>query len=154
MVKINGREKHFLEKLAGIRTEQLRWLRRFNMGIATFVIIGQVSLHSPRIIEILKSFQVANTLMPLAAFSLFGSENMGMVSASRVFPALSFFGMLVDPLISLPQLLRYDVCYSQRAELTPTTVRSLLQSHLGVVFIPSCLPKRKQLRYSPILRSL
>ncbi|KAF8440807.1 P-loop containing nucleoside triphosphate hydrolase protein [Boletus edulis BED1] len=89
VVKINGHEKHFLTKLEGIRTEQLRWLRKFNMGVATFVIVGQV----------------ANTVMPLAAFSLFGHENMGMIPASRVFPALSFFGLLVDPLISLPQLL-------------------------------------------------
>jgi ABC-type multidrug transport system fused ATPase/permease subunit/acyl-CoA synthetase (AMP-forming)/AMP-acid ligase II len=89
VVKINGREKHFLAKLEGIRTEQLHWLRKFNTGVATFVIVGQV----------------ANTVMPLAAFSLFGHENMGKIAASRVFPALSFFGMLVDPLISLPQLL-------------------------------------------------
>ena len=47
--------------------------------------------------------------MPLAAFSLFGHENMGNISSSRVFPALSFFSMLVDPLISLPQLLKYVV---------------------------------------------
>ena len=47
--------------------------------------------------------------MPLAAFSLFGHENMGMIPSSKVFPAISFFGMLVDPLISLPQLLRYDI---------------------------------------------
>jgi len=44
--------------------------------------------------------------MPLAALSLFGHE-MGTVSAARVFPAISFFAMLVDPLIALPQLLRY-----------------------------------------------
>lgn len=63
------------------------------------------------IVEALKScLQVANTVMPLAAFSLFGHENMGTIPAPRVFPALSFFGMLVDPLISLPQLLRYVVC--------------------------------------------
>lgn len=43
MVKINGLEKHFLAKLEGIRTEQLRWLRKFNMGVATFVIVGQAS---------------------------------------------------------------------------------------------------------------
>ncbi|KAI9462255.1 P-loop containing nucleoside triphosphate hydrolase protein [Boletus coccyginus] len=89
VVKINGREKHFLAKLEGIRTEQLHWLRKFNMGVATFVIVGQVT----------------NTVMPLAAFSLLGHENMDAISSSRVFPALSFFGMLVDPLILLPQLL-------------------------------------------------
>ncbi|KAI9462258.1 P-loop containing nucleoside triphosphate hydrolase protein [Boletus coccyginus] len=89
VVKNNGREKHFLARLEGIRTEQLRWLRTFNMGVATFVIVGQIT----------------NTVMPLAAFSLFGHENMGKIPSSKVFPALSFFGMLVDPLISLPQLL-------------------------------------------------
>ncbi|KAG9315666.1 hypothetical protein JVU11DRAFT_3312 [Chiua virens] len=89
VVKINGREKHFLTMLESIRTEQLGWLRKFNTGVTIFVIVGQIS----------------NTAMPLAAFSLFGHENMGLIPASRVFPALSFFGMLVDPLIALPQLL-------------------------------------------------
>ncbi|KAF8838120.1 P-loop containing nucleoside triphosphate hydrolase protein [Paxillus ammoniavirescens] len=89
VVKINGWEDHFLGKLEGIRTEQLRWLRQFNTGVAAFVIVGQIT----------------NTVMPLAAFSLFGHEHMGTVPGSRVFPALSFFGMLVDPLIALPQLL-------------------------------------------------
>ncbi|KAF9229004.1 P-loop containing nucleoside triphosphate hydrolase protein [Gyrodon lividus] len=89
VVKINGWEDHFLAKLEGIRTEQLRWLRQFNTGVAAFVIVGQIT----------------NTVMPLAAFSLFGHEHMGTIPSSRVFPALSFFGMLVDPLIALPQLL-------------------------------------------------
>ncbi|KAI6044220.1 P-loop containing nucleoside triphosphate hydrolase protein [Pisolithus marmoratus] len=89
VVKINGWEDHFLAKLQGIRSEQLRWLRQFNTGVACFVIVGQVT----------------NTLMPLAAFSLFGRENMGIVPSARVFPALALFGMLVDPLIALPQLL-------------------------------------------------
>ncbi|KAH7911100.1 P-loop containing nucleoside triphosphate hydrolase protein [Hygrophoropsis aurantiaca] len=89
IVKINAREDHFLGKLEGIRTEQLRWLKQFNTGVACFVIVGQIT----------------NTVMPLAAFSLFGHENMGKVPSARVFPALSFFGMLVDPLIALPQLL-------------------------------------------------
>ena len=56
--------------------------------------------------------------MPLAAFSLFGHENMGDIPAAKVFPALSFFGMLVDPLISLPQLLRHVPGYFRRVELT------------------------------------
>ncbi|KAG6334434.1 hypothetical protein ID866_4655 [Astraeus odoratus] len=89
VVKVNGWEDHFLNKIEGIRNEQLRWLRRFNTGVACFVIVGQIT----------------NTLMPLAAFSLFGKENMGVIPSARVFPALSFFGMLVDPLIALPQLL-------------------------------------------------
>ncbi|KAI6120491.1 P-loop containing nucleoside triphosphate hydrolase protein [Pisolithus croceorrhizus] len=89
VVKINGWEDHFLAKLQGIRSEQLRWLGQFNTGVACFVIVGQVT----------------NTLMPLAAFSLFGRENMGIVPSARVFPALALFGMLVDPLIALPQLL-------------------------------------------------
>ncbi|KAI6023743.1 P-loop containing nucleoside triphosphate hydrolase protein [Pisolithus microcarpus] len=89
VVKINGWEDHFLAKLQGIRSEQLRWLRQFNTGVACFVIVGQVT----------------NTLMPLAAFSLFGRENMGILPSARVFPALALFGMLVDPLIALPQLL-------------------------------------------------
>ena len=89
VVKINGWEDHFLAKLEGIRNAQLGWLRQFNTGVACFVIVGQIT----------------NTLMPLAAFSLFGRENMGQISAARVFPALSLFGMLVDPLIALPQLL-------------------------------------------------
>ncbi|EIW85846.1 P-loop containing nucleoside triphosphate hydrolase protein [Coniophora puteana RWD-64-598 SS2] len=89
IIKINGLEEHFLEKLQGIRTEQLKYLRMFNTGVACFVIVGSIT----------------NTVMPLAAFSLFGAVHMGQVQASRVFPALSLFGMLVDPLIALPQLL-------------------------------------------------
>ena len=89
IIKINGWEDHFLGKLEGIRNVQLGWLRQFNTGVACFVIVGQIT----------------NTLMPLAAFSLFGKENMGQISAARVFPALSLLGMLVDPLITLPQLL-------------------------------------------------
>lgn len=46
MVKINGCEKHFLAKLEGIRTEQLYWLRRFNTGVVTFVIVGQAGLRT------------------------------------------------------------------------------------------------------------
>lgn len=46
--------------------------------------------------------------MPLAALSLFGHE-MGKINAARVFPAISFFSMLIDPLIALPQLLRFVV---------------------------------------------
>ncbi|KAH7890193.1 P-loop containing nucleoside triphosphate hydrolase protein [Phlebopus sp. FC_14] len=93
VVKINGLEEHYLTKLQGIRDQQLYWLRRFNSGVTAFVIVGQI----------------ANTLMPIAAFSLFGHENMGFVPSSRVFPALSFLGMLVDPLVSLPTLLSASV---------------------------------------------
>ena len=45
-MKINAREKHFLAKLEGIRTEQLRWLRKFNTGVVAFFTIGQVSLRN------------------------------------------------------------------------------------------------------------
>jgi hypothetical protein len=41
----------------------------------------------------------------MAALSLFGKK--GQITAARVFPAISFFSMLVEPLIALPQLLRY-----------------------------------------------
>lgn len=47
-MKINGLEKHFLVKLEGIRTEQLYWLRQFNMGVAIFVIVGQAGLRTQR----------------------------------------------------------------------------------------------------------
>lgn len=56
MVKINGREKHFVQKLEDIRIEQLGWLRKFNAGITTFVIVGQVGYSLSDIIEMLKSF--------------------------------------------------------------------------------------------------
>jgi hypothetical protein len=32
---------------------------------------------------------------------------MGTVTAARVFPAISFFTMLVEPLIALPQIMRF-----------------------------------------------
>ncbi|KAF9232707.1 P-loop containing nucleoside triphosphate hydrolase protein [Melanogaster broomeanus] len=88
VVKLNVWEDHFLAKLAGIRAEQLRWLRQFNIGITAFVVVGQTT----------------TTVMPLAAFSLFGHQHMGSIPSATVFPALAFFDMLVDPLLALPQL--------------------------------------------------
>lgn len=43
LVKINAWEPVFLERMQAIRTEQLGWLKQFNMGVASFVIVGQVS---------------------------------------------------------------------------------------------------------------
>ncbi|KAF9233981.1 P-loop containing nucleoside triphosphate hydrolase protein [Melanogaster broomeanus] len=88
VVKLNVWEDHFLAKLAGIRAEQLHWLRQFNIGITAFVVVGQIT----------------TTIMPLAAFSLFGHQHMGSIPSATVFPALAFFNMLVDPLLALPQL--------------------------------------------------
>ncbi|KAF9238198.1 P-loop containing nucleoside triphosphate hydrolase protein [Melanogaster broomeanus] len=93
VVKLNVWEDHFLEKLAAIRTEQLRWLRQINIGLTAFVVVGQIT----------------STLMPLATFSLFGHKNMGMIHSATIFPALAFFSMLIDPLIALPQFLGYFV---------------------------------------------
>jgi ABC-type multidrug transport system fused ATPase/permease subunit len=90
LIKVRGWEAIFLQKLEAIRQTQLGYLRTFNIGIAAFVVIGQL----------------ANTLIPMAALSLFGKE-MGTVTAARVFPAISFFTMLVEPLIALPQIMRF-----------------------------------------------
>lgn len=90
LIKVRGWEGIFLQRLEAIRQTQLKYLRTFNSGVTVFVIVGQL----------------ANTLVPIAALSLFG-ENKGTITAARIFPALSFFAMLVEPLIALPQLLRY-----------------------------------------------
>lgn len=88
LIKVRGWEAIFLQRLEVIRQIQLGHLRTFNTGVTVFVIVGQL----------------ANTLVPMAALSLFGKK--GEITAARVFPAISFFSMLVEPLIALPQLLR------------------------------------------------
>jgi ABC-type multidrug transport system fused ATPase/permease subunit len=90
LIKVRGWEGIFLQRLEVVRQAQLKYLRTFNTGVTVFVIVGQL----------------ANTLVPIAALSLFG-KNKGGITAARVFPAISFFSMLVEPLIALPQLLRY-----------------------------------------------
>jgi ABC-type multidrug transport system fused ATPase/permease subunit len=89
LIKVRGWEGIFLQRLEVVRQTQLGYLRTFNTGVTVFVIVGQL----------------ANTLVPMAALSLFGKK--GQITAARVFPAISFFSMLVEPLIALPQLLRY-----------------------------------------------
>lgn len=70
------------------RQTQLGYLRTFNIGVTVFVVVGQL----------------ANTLVPMAALSLFSKK--GEITVARVFPAISFFSVLVELLIALPQLLR------------------------------------------------
>jgi hypothetical protein len=89
LIKVRGWESLFLQRLENIRQTQLGYLRTFNIGVAVFVVVGQL----------------ANTLVPIAALSLFGKE-AGFVTSAQVFPAISFFAILVEPLIALPQLLR------------------------------------------------
>jgi ABC-type multidrug transport system fused ATPase/permease subunit len=93
LIKVRGWEAIFLQKLEVIRQTQLGYLKTFNIGVTGFVVVGQLTA----------------TLVPMAALSLFGKE-MGTVTAARIFPAISFFTMLAEPLIALPQLLRYVRC--------------------------------------------
>jgi len=90
LIKVRGWEGIFLQRLEVIRQTQLKYLRTFNIGVTACVIVGQL----------------INTMVPIAALSLFG-ERQGVITAARVFPAIAFFSMLVEPLIALPQLLRY-----------------------------------------------
>ncbi|KAJ3195835.1 hypothetical protein HK101_010929 [Irineochytrium annulatum] len=88
LVKMRGWSALFADKVQGIRAVQVGWLTTFNIGVVCFVIIGQLS----------------NTIMPVAAFTRYGLTN-ATLKASLIFPAISFFAMLVDPLIQLPQVL-------------------------------------------------
>lgn len=88
LIKVRGWEAIFLQRLEVIRQTQLGYLKTFNMSITGFVVVGQLAM----------------TLVPMASISLFGKE-MGTITAARVFPAISFFVMLVEPLVALPQLL-------------------------------------------------
>jgi len=90
LIKVRGWEGIFLQRLEVVRQTQLKYLRTFNIGVTACVIVGQL----------------VNTMVPIAALSLF-SERQGEITAARVFPAIAFFFMLVEPLIALPQLLRY-----------------------------------------------
>lgn len=68
LIKVRGWESLFLKKLETIRQTQLGFLRTFNIGVAVFVVVGQL----------------ANTLVPIAALSLFGTE-VGVITAARIF---------------------------------------------------------------------
>ena len=90
LIKVRGWESIFLQRLEAVRQTQLKYLRTFNIGVTVCVIVGQL----------------VNTMVPIAALSLFG-QHKGEITAARVFPAIVFFSVLVEPLIALPQLLRY-----------------------------------------------
>jgi ABC transporter transmembrane region. len=49
IVKIKAWEKAFQKRIDAIRTEQLGWLKRFNIGVTCFVVVGQVNLTLPRV---------------------------------------------------------------------------------------------------------
>jgi len=89
LIKVRGWEGLFLQRLEVVRQTQLKYLRTFNAGVTACVIVGQL----------------VNTMVPIAALSLFGKRK-GEITAARAFPAIVFFSMLVEPLIALPQLFR------------------------------------------------
>jgi hypothetical protein len=125
LIKVRGWEAIFLQKLEVVRQAQLGYLKIFNIGVTGFVVVGQLSA----------------TLVPMATLSLFGAE-MGTVTAARIFPAISLFTMLAEPLISLPQLLRCVrfsqlLCLSIFDYVWCFTAPSLLLRPLGNEFTTS-----------------
>lgn len=68
LIKVRGWESLFLQRLESIRQVQLRYLRTFNIGVAVFVIVGQL----------------ATTLVPIAALSLFGDQ-VKVITSARIF---------------------------------------------------------------------
>ena len=54
IVKIHAWENAFQTKLEAIRTEQLGWLKKFNIGVTCFVVVGQVisNFHSSFLLDL------------------------------------------------------------------------------------------------------
>ncbi|KAI9352822.1 P-loop containing nucleoside triphosphate hydrolase protein [Obelidium mucronatum] len=92
LIKIRSLDTEFKTKINAVRLEQLYWLRRFLYGIVSFVVIGQL----------------ANALSQTATFTLY-AVCLNKVTAGLIFPAAALFGMVVTPLIQLPQTLNYVI---------------------------------------------
>ncbi|KAI9337746.1 ABC transporter type 1, transmembrane domain-containing protein [Obelidium mucronatum] len=90
LIKLRSLDTEFKTKINAARQEQLYWLRRFLYGIVSFVVIGQL----------------ANALSQAATFTLY-AVCLNKVTAGLIFPAAALFGMVVTPLIQLPQTLKF-----------------------------------------------
>ncbi|KAI9352834.1 P-loop containing nucleoside triphosphate hydrolase protein [Obelidium mucronatum] len=86
LIKIRSLDSEFKTKINTVRLEQLHWLGRFLYGVVSFVVIGQL----------------ANALPQVATFTLY-AVRLNKVTAGLIFPAAALFGMVVTPLIQLPQ---------------------------------------------------
>ncbi|KAJ3402215.1 hypothetical protein CcCBS67573_g01814 [Chytriomyces confervae] len=87
LIKIRCIGDEFSALISGARARQLLWLKRFLYGVVCFVVIGQLS----------------SSLMPVATFTLYAVRGNAL-NPGLIFPALSLFNMLVNPLIQLPQV--------------------------------------------------
>ncbi|KAJ3007140.1 UNVERIFIED_CONTAM: ATP-binding cassette sub- C member 8, partial [Siphonaria sp. JEL0065] len=88
LIKIRSLDEAFKTKINIVRLEQLYWLKRFLYGVVSFVVIGQL----------------ANALPQVATFTLY-AVRLNQITAGLIFPAAALFGMVVNPLIQLPQTL-------------------------------------------------
>jgi ATP-binding cassette subfamily C (CFTR/MRP) protein 1 len=95
LIKVRGWESLFLQRLETIRQNQLGYLKTFNTGVAVFVIVGQL----------------ANTLVPLAALSLFGKQSGG-ITAARIFRKHRHKVLIKKYRHSLQLLSRSSACLS------------------------------------------
>ncbi|KAJ1542147.1 Canalicular multispecific organic anion transporter 1, partial [Cladochytrium tenue] len=89
-IKLHAWEYVFKGRIAKLRDQQVGHLRNFNVVIVFAVSIAQVT----------------PILMPIVGFIVYTRLNSptGIPSATTVFPALTFYNLLIDPLFQLPSV--------------------------------------------------
>ncbi|KAI8617891.1 P-loop containing nucleoside triphosphate hydrolase protein [Chytriomyces sp. MP71] len=88
LVKIRSLGEEYKSQILQVRLNQLKWLKLMLVGVVCFVVVGQL----------------ANSIMPVASFTLYAVRGNAM-RAAVVFPASALFNLLINPLITLPQVL-------------------------------------------------
>ncbi|KAJ3141923.1 hypothetical protein HK100_005319 [Physocladia obscura] len=95
LLKIRSLVPDFELAINVARLEQLRWLGRFLYGVVSFVVAGQL----------------ASLISVVSAFTLYAARG-NAISASIIFPSFALFNLLVQPLITLPQVINNMVSAS------------------------------------------
>ncbi|KAJ3330300.1 hypothetical protein HDU91_003634, partial [Kappamyces sp. JEL0680] len=88
IIKFRALERFFIDRINSIRLEQLSILKKYYSVQAYFV--GLI--------------QIAPISMPIVAFLVYGSIN-GKLTPAIIFPALSLFNQLFQPILTIPQSL-------------------------------------------------
>ena len=87
VIKFRSLETFFLNRVNEIRTNQLKYLKRFYM--VQVYLVGLI--------------QIAPIAAPVVGFMLYGSEQKGVIAPEVVFPTLTLFNGLFQTILIIPQ---------------------------------------------------
>ena len=87
IIKFRTLEKYFADRISLVRNDQMSVLLKFYITLAYSV----------------GMFFLANTAMPIVAFLTYAAVNGGDMSASIIFPSLSLFQGLFQPILAISQ---------------------------------------------------